>query len=198
MSHPPAPRPAGACTGSGVSPNRIENVLGVVKAYSTRVGEGPFPDELNDAMGEKLRATGNEFGATTGRPRRCGWFDVVVARYSVMINGINSWAITKLDVLDQIDTIRICVAYECDGKRIDTVPACIRTLERCKPVYEDFPGWKSSTKGAKSFSDLPKRAQLYVQRLVELTGVPVSILSVGPGRENTLRLDPEPQAAPTA
>jgi adenylosuccinate synthase len=188
----------GACTGSGVSPNRIDNVLGVVKAYSTRVGEGPFPTELKDGMGEKLRKSGNEFGATTGRPRRCGWFDVVVARYSVMINGINSWAVTKLDVLDDVETIRICVAYECDGKRMDTVPGCIRQLERCKPVYEDFPGWMASTKGATRFSELPARARTYVQRLAELTGVPVSILSVGPGRENTLRLDREPQVATTA
>jgi adenylosuccinate synthase len=185
----------GACTGSGVSPNKIDNVLGVIKAYSTRVGEGPFPTELNDETGSQLRATGQEFGATTGRPRRCGWFDAVVARYSVMINGIDSWAITKLDVLDNVDTIRICVAYECDGKRVETVPASIRCLERCKPVYENFPGWKAPTSGATRFSDLPPRAQQYVHRLVELTGVPVSILSVGPARESTLRLDRERQAA---
>ncbi|HEY8240147.1 MAG TPA: adenylosuccinate synthase [Kiritimatiellia bacterium] len=187
----------GACTGSGVSPNRIDNVLGVIKAYSTRVGEGPFPTELNDAVGEQLRATGQEFGATTGRPRRCGWFDAVVARYSVMINGIDSWAITKLDVLDQVETIRICVAYECDGKRMDTVPASIRALERCKPIYENFPGWKASTTGAARFSDLPPLAQQYVHKLVELTGVPVSILSVGPARESTLRVDREQAPVPT-
>ncbi|MFH0909623.1 MAG: adenylosuccinate synthase [bacterium] len=184
----------GACTGSGVAPNRISHVIGVVKAYSTRVGEGPFPTELNDATGAQLRETGHEFGATTGRPRRCGWFDAVVAKYSVMINGIDAWAVTKLDVLDGIDTIRICTAYECAGKTLHTVPANVRTLERCKPVYEDFPGWNASTREATRFSELPAGAQRYVRRLAEITGVPVSILSVGPRRESTLRLDREADA----
>jgi adenylosuccinate synthase len=179
----------GASTGSGVPPHKIDEVLGVVKAYSTRVGEGPFPTELKDATGELLRATGHEFGATTGRPRRCGWFDAVVARYSVMINGIDYWAVTKLDVLDDLDEIKICVAYECDGRRIDTVPANVRVLERCKPIYEIFPGWKASTKEATSFADLPRRAQEYVKKLAAITGVPVGILSVGPRRASTLRLE---------
>ncbi|OGV42680.1 MAG: adenylosuccinate synthase [Lentisphaerae bacterium GWF2_57_35] len=178
----------GACTGTGVPPNRIDHVIGVVKAYTTRVGEGPFPSELKDETGELLRKTGNEFGATTGRPRRCGWFDAVVARYSVMINGIDSWAVTKLDVLDPMETIRICVAYECDGKRVENVPANIRVLEKCRPVYEDFPGWLTSTKEATRFEDLPAQAQAYVARLSELTGVPVSILSVGPRRDSTMIL----------
>jgi adenylosuccinate synthase len=178
----------GACTGSGIAPHRIDNVVGVVKAYSTRVGEGPFPTELHDATGAKLRETGHEFGATTGRPRRCGWFDVVVARYSAMINGIDTWAITKLDVLDDIDPIRICVAYECDGKVYDTVPANIRVLEGCRPVYEDFPGWTCSTKEATRFSELPRGAQGYVRRLCALTGVPAGILSVGPRRSSTMRV----------
>ena len=179
----------GACTGAGVPPNRIDNVIGVIKAYSTRVGEGPFPTELLDAMGEKIRATGHEFGATTGRPRRCGWFDAVVAKYAVMINGIDRWAVTKLDVLDDVETIKVCIAYECDGKRYETVPANVRILERCKPVYMDVPGWMASTKDATRFSELPLRTQEYVRLLAKITGVPVGILSVGPRRESTLRLD---------
>jgi adenylosuccinate synthase len=178
----------GACTGTGVAPNRIDHVIGVVKAYTTRVGEGPFPSELKDETGELLRKTGNEFGATTGRPRRCGWFDAVVARYSVMINGIDSWAVTKLDVLDPIKTIKICVAYECDGKRLNSVPANIRVLEKCRPVYEDFPGWQASTKDITRYEDLPAQARAYVEKLAQLTGVPVSILSVGPRRDSTMML----------
>jgi adenylosuccinate synthase len=181
----------GACTGSGVAPHRIQRVLGVVKAYSTRVGEGPFPTELHDASGEALRKAGHEFGATTGRPRRCGWFDGVVARYSVMINGIDVWAVTKLDVLDGMETIRICTAYECDGVRYTSVPANIRVLERCVPVYEDWPGWMTSTKEVASWDDLPPKAQAYLRRLEELTGVPIGILSVGPRRESTVVLRPD-------
>ena len=179
----------GACSGSGVAPHRIDRVLGVVKAYTTRVGEGPFPTELLDETGKLLRETGHEFGATTGRPRRCGWFDAVVANYSVMVNGIDSWAVTKLDVLDALDVIRICVAYECDGKVIKTVPANIRALERCKPVYEDFRGWKTPTTNVMDFSGLPAQAKAYVKRLSEITGVPVGILSVGPNRANTMILE---------
>ncbi len=178
----------GACTGSGVPPHRIDRVIGVVKAYTTRVGEGPFPTELKDETGEHLRKIGNEYGATTGRPRRCGWFDAVVARYSAMINGIDRWALTKLDVLDGLDTIRIGVAYECEGRRFDTVPASIRTLERCRPVYEEMPGWKTSTASAQSIEDLPDAARAYINRLVELTGVPVGLLSVGPRRASTIRV----------
>ena len=180
----------GACTGTGVAPHRIDQVLGVIKAYTTRVGEGPFPTELLDDTGKLLRETGHEFGATTGRPRRCGWFDAVVARYSVMINGIDFWAVTKLDVLDPFETIRICVAYECEGRRYDTVPASVRILEKCRPVYEDFKGWKCSTKDVTRFEDLPAQAKAYVARLEEITGVPVGILSVGPRRDSTLRLAP--------
>ncbi len=180
----------GACTGSGVPPHRIDCVLGVIKAYTTRVGEGPFPTELLDDTGRQLRETGHEFGATTGRPRRCGWFDAVVARYSVMLNGIDLWAVTKLDVLDPLETIRICTGYECEGRIVDTVPANIRQLEKCRPVYEDFPGWKTSTKDVTRFEDLPPRAQQYIRRIEGLTGVPVGILSVGPRRASTLRLAP--------
>ena len=179
----------GACTGSGVPPHKVDRVLGVVKAYSTRVGEGPFPTELTDAMGDRLRKAGNEFGVTTGRSRRCGWFDLVVARYSVMVNGIDAWAMTKLDVLDEVETIRICVAYECDGKRLTSVPANVRQLERCRPVYEDVPGWMCSTKDVASWEQLPEKAKAYVRRLEELTGVKVAILSVGPRRDSTIILD---------
>lgn len=178
----------GACTGSGVAPHRIDRVIGVVKAYTTRVGEGPFPTELLDDTGKMIRDMGHEFGATTGRPRRCGWFDAVVARYSVMINGIDLWAVTKMDVLDSLETIRICVAYECNGKRFETVPANIRVLEKCRPVYEDFKGWKTPTKDVSRFEDLPPQARAYIRRLEELTGVPVWILSVGPRRESTMKL----------
>ena len=180
----------GACTGAGVPPHRIDQVLGVVKAYSTRVGEGPFPTELHDAMGEQLRRAGHEFGATTGRPRRCGWFDAVVARYSVMVNGIDRWAITKLDVLDDVEVIQVCVAYDMDGRRLETVPANVRELERCRPVYETWPGWQCSTKEARSWEELPEKARAYLRRLEELTGVTPALLSVGPRRDSTIILDP--------
>jgi len=166
--------------------------MGIVKAYTTRVGEGPFPTELLDETGKRMREVGHEFGATTGRPRRCGWFDAVVARYSVMVNGIDLWAIMKLDVLDVFDTIRICVAYECAGRRYETVPANVRLLEQCRPVYEEFKGWKSSTRDATRFEDLPVRARDYIARLAALTGVPVGLVSVGPRRASTLRVDVRP------
>ena len=179
----------GACTGAGVAPHRINRVVGVVKGYSTRVGEGPFPTELKDEMGEKIRQVGREFGATTGRPRRCGWFDVVVARYSVMINGIDWWAMTKLDVLDSLDRIKVCVAYRHDGRTYETVPANVRVLEKCEPVYEEFPGWQCSTKNVQKVEDLPPNALAYVRALARLTGAPIGMLSFGPQRECTLRLD---------
>ena len=178
----------GACTGTGVPPSSIDRVVGVVKAYTTRVGEGPFPTELKDEVGELLRKEGQEFGATTGRPRRCGWFDAVVARYAVMVNGIDFWAMTKLDVLDSVETLKICVAYECDGKRYYTIPANIRILQRCKPVYEVMPGWLTSTKDVTRFDDLPPKAKAYVNELCKLTDVKLGILSVGPKRESTLRI----------
>ena len=178
----------GSCTGSGVPPSRIDHVVGVLKAYTTRVGEGPFPTELLDAAGEELRRVGREFGATTGRPRRCGWFDAVVARHAVMTCGVDEWALTKLDVLDGFETIRLCVAYELDGRRIDHFPANIRETARCKPVYEEMPGWRTSTKEVVRFADLPAAAKRYVARLEQITGVPVGILSLGPRRESTLIL----------
>lgn len=179
----------GACTGSGLPPNRIDRVIGVVKAYSTRVGEGPFPTELRDAMGEHIRKVGHEFGATTGRPRRCGWFDLVVARYAAQVNGVTDWAVTKLDVLDDVEEIKVCVAYECDGRRYEHLPASVQILGRCKPVYESFPGWKTSTKAAQTIEELPALCRSYLSALARLTGTPISILSNGPRRESTMRLD---------
>ena len=180
----------GACTGTGIPPHRIDQVVGVVKAYATRVGEGPFPSELLDETGRRLREAGHEFGATTGRPRRCGWFDLVVARYAAMINGIDWWAVTKMDVLDTMEEIKVCVAYDCGGRTLEHVPANIRDLENCRPVYETFPGWQTSTRGARSMDDLPARARDYIAKLAEWTAVPVGILSVGPRRDSTLRLAP--------
>ena len=178
----------GAATGSGVPPNRMDRVVGVLKAYTTRVGEGPFPTELPDADGEELRRVGREFGATTGRPRRCGWFDAVVARHAVMTCGVDEWALTKLDVLDGFETLKIGVAYELDGKRIEHFPANIRAAARCVPVYEELPGWKASTKEVARFADLPEAAKRYIARLEQVTGVPVGILSLGPRRASTLIL----------
>ena len=179
----------GAPAGSGVPPNAIDRVVGIVKAYTTRVGEGPFPTELFDDMGMHIAKVGHEFGATTGRPRRCGWFDAVIARYSAMIGGINEWALMKLDVLDAVETIKVCVAYEVDGERIENVPASIRKLERCKPIYEEFEGWNCPTTECTCWEELPEQARKYVEYLEGLTGVKVSILSVGPKRASTLLLD---------
>jgi adenylosuccinate synthase len=178
----------GASTGTGLPPRAIERVVGVIKCYTTRVGEGPFPTELKDETGDLLRRRGREFGATTGRPRRCGWFDAVVARYAAAVNGVDYWALTKLDVLDECETIRVCVAYECDGRRLDRVPADAEALARCQPVYEEFPGWKMSTSGVRQYKDLPSAARAYVDALCRLTGVPLGLLSVGPDRASTFRL----------
>lgn len=178
----------GACTGSGVAPNCIDRVVGVVKAYTTRVGEGPFPTELFDADGEKLRAAGREYGATTGRPRRCGWFDAVVARWTRMLCGVDEWALTKLDVLDGFDEIKVCTAYELDGKTLTSFPARASDVARVKPVYETFPGWKTETGNVTAFSQLPQKAQDYVKALEEITGAPTGLLSIGPRRDSTLIL----------
>jgi adenylosuccinate synthase len=178
----------GASTGAGVPPHCIDRVIGVIKAYTTRVGEGPFPTELMDDTGAHIAKVGHEFGATTGRPRRCGWFDVVVARYAAMVSGIDSWAMTKLDVLDDLDELQICTAYELDGKSIQTMPSSVRQLARCKPIYESMPGWKTPTRDISKYEDLPENARAYVERLCELTGVPLGILSVGPNRSSTMRI----------
>ncbi len=174
----------GACTGTGIPPNRIRHVVGVAKAYTTRVGSGPFTCELTEAVGERLRAVGREFGTTTGRPRRCGWFDAVATRYAVMINGVDSIAFTKLDVLDGFDKVLICTAYEVDGVRRTEMPDDPHELERAKPVYEEMPGW-DSTASARGWDELPAAAQAYLRRLSELIGAPAGIISVGPARDQT-------------
>lgn len=176
----------GATTGTGVPPNRIQDVVGVVKAYTTRVGEGPFPTELFDADGDAMAKVGDEFGATTGRPRRCGWFDAVVARYAVMVNGITWWSLTKLDVLDSFETLKICVAYELDGERIEYLPGSIRKFADCKPVYEEVPGWNQPTGHIRTWEELPEACKAYVHRLEELTCAPAGLLSVGPRRDETI------------
>lgn len=177
----------GACTGSGVPPHRIDKVMGVLKAYTTRVGEGPFTTE-DDALGDRFHAMGREFGATTGRARRCGWFDAVSTRYSVILNGIDELAITNLDGLDGVETIKICVAYRLDGKVLDFPPTDSEHLSRCEPVYIEMPGWMKSTEKAKKFSDLPPKARAYVKKIAELTGAKLSIVSIGPARAQTIRL----------
>jgi adenylosuccinate synthase len=179
----------GAPSGSGVPPHAINRTMGIIKAYTTRVGEGPFPTELFDDMGAHIAKVGREFGATTGRPRRCGWFDAVIAKYAAMVGGITEWALMKLDVLDAVETIKVCVGYECDGKRIDNVPASISKFERCKPVYEEFTGWNCPTTECTSWDELPEQARKYVQYIEKITGVNVSILSVGPKRSSTLILN---------
>ncbi|MFI5252649.1 MAG: adenylosuccinate synthase [Bacteroidota bacterium] len=182
------PTSGGACTGLGIPPTMVESVLGIVKAYSTRVGNGPFPTELNDETGEKLRKIGHEFGATTGRPRRCGWFDVVAMKYSVMINGIKSIAITKLDVLDEFDSIKVCVGYEIAGKVTHAFPTDCRKLESVKPVYEVLEGWKSSISKITSYSSLPANARRYVETIAALSGADIKMISVGARRDQTIKL----------
>jgi len=177
----------GACTGSGVPPHRIDKVMGVLKAYTTRVGEGPFTTE-DDALSDRFHAMGREFGATTGRARRCGWFDAVSTRYSVILNGIDELAITNLDGLDGVESIKLCVAYRLDGKVLDFPPTDSEHLSRCEPVYIEMPGWLKSTEKAKKFSDLPPKARAYVKKIAELTGAKLSIVSIGPARAQTIRL----------
>ena len=179
----------GACIGSGVAPSRIQKVVGVAKAYSTRVGSGPFPTELECAIGERLRKIGREFGATTGRPRRCGWFDAVATRYAVMLNGADALAITKMDVLDDFDTLNICTAYEIDGRRVTDMPSDPAEFARAKPVYEEMPGWKADTSRTSSWADLPPKAQAYLARLAELIESKIEIISVGPNRSQTFFVD---------
>ena len=176
----------GVASGAGIPPQSIDRVIGIVKAYTTRVGGGPFPTELTDETGEHIARVGAEFGATTGRPRRCGWFDAVVARYACMIGGISEWALMKLDVLDNLETIRVCTAYEIDGKRIEQMPASLRTFERCTPIYEDVPGWQTPTTHCTTWEELPEKAKAYVNYLEQITSTPVSILSVGPKRSSTI------------
>jgi adenylosuccinate synthase len=177
-----------ACTGAGIAPNQISSVVGIVKAYTTRVGSGPFPTELHDALGKKLQQDGDEFGATTGRPRRCGWFDAVVVRHAVRINGMGGLALTKLDVLTGLETIRVCTAYECNGRRLEDFPASGAVLRGVRPIYEDWPGWQEPLNGARALSDLPANARAYVRRLEEVSGAPMIMVSVGAGRTETILL----------
>ncbi len=173
----------GASTGSGIGPNKIERVIAVIKAYTTRVGSGPFPTELFDESGEFLRAKGFEFGTTTGRPRRCGWYDAPIARYTSRINGVTDFVLTKLDVLTGLKEIPVCVAYEVDGKRFDEVPVNQSDFHHAKPVYENFPGWEEDITGARTFADLPKNAQDYVRAIEAMSGARFSAIGVGPARD---------------
>jgi len=177
---------AAAATGSGVGPSRFDYVLGLVKAYSTRVGSGPFPTELHDETGRRLGERGAEIGATTGRERRCGWLDAVLLKHATRINGLTGLCITKLDVLDGLESLRICVAYERDGIRLDTLPVSAELLELCEPVYEELPGWSASTSGLTRMDQLPAAARDYLARIEALTGVPIDIISTGPDRNETI------------
>ena len=181
----------GACTGLGVGPGAIGAVIGIAKAYTTRVGEGPFPSELHDESGAALREKGQEFGSVTGRPRRCGWFDAVVIRHAVRVNGLDGLALTKLDVLDGLETVQICVGYRIDDASVMEFPADLRRVQRAVPVLEGMPGWKTPTAGCRDFASLPAEAKAYVARLEALTGVPVLLVSTGAAREDTaIRDDP--------
>jgi len=177
-----------ACVGSGIGPTMINAVIGVAKAYTTRVGEGPFPTELQDELGEKIRQKGGEYGATTGRPRRCGWFDAVVVNHSIRLNGIQQMVITKLDVLNDFDTIKICVGYRADGKVFHHVPANLEVLKRSEPVYEELKGWKTEIKGVRDFKDLPADARRYLKRIEKLIGTRMTMISVGSERSETVRV----------
>lgn len=180
-----SPTSGGACTGTGIPPTKINLVIGIVKAYTTRVGMGPFPTELLDDTGEKLRKIGAEYGATTGRPRRCGWFDAFLVKYSALINGIEEAAITKLDVLDSFKEIKVCTGYELNGRSLKSYPTDVRRLSEIVPVYETFKGWDSSISKCRSYSDLPSEAREYLEFISRYTGVKITIVSVGPKREQT-------------
>lgn len=179
----------GACTGTGIGPTRIDAVVGVTKAYTTRVGNGPFPTELKGEEGERIRDLGKEYGATTGRPRRCGWFDGVILRLAARVNGLTSLALTRLDVLDSMAKLRVCVAYRRGDHVLEEFPGDPRVLSECEPVYEELQGWCTATTGARRFTDLPPQAQAYVERLSSLSRTPVSLISVGPERDATIRMD---------
>lgn len=175
-----------AATGTGVGPGGVDFVLGIVKAYTTRVGEGPFPTELDDSDGQRLGERGHEFGTTTGRKRRCGWFDACLVRQTCATSGVNGISLTKLDVLDGFETLKICVGYECDGETLDYLPTAADQQARCNPIYEEMPGWSESTEGARSWADLPAAAIKYVRRVEELIDCPVALLSTSPEREDTI------------
>lgn len=182
------PTAGGACVGSGVGPRMMSNIIGVVKAYTTRVGAGPFPAEQSNKIGEYLRETGHEFGTVTGRSRRCGWFDSVVVRYAAMLNSLDYLAITRLDILDGLDTINICKGYMYKGIELKEYPESLNILQVVEPVYEELPGWKTDISGCKSYDELPENARYYVERISQLVGVPLGIVSVGPDRSQTIVL----------
>ena len=184
------PTAGGACAGSGIGPTRISRVIGILKAYTTRVGEGPFPTELFDEYGEMLRKVGGEIGVTTGRQRRCGWFDAVIARYATRVNGLTDLFVTKLDVLSGLERVPICVAYDVDGERVDDMPMTQTGFHHAQPLYEYLDGWWEDISECRTFDDLPKNAQAYVLRLEELSGAPVSVVGVGPGREENVVVRP--------
>ncbi len=177
----------GACTGVGIGPTRIDEVIGVAKAYATRVGNGPFPSELHGEVAEKLREEGNEYGATTGRPRRCGWFDVVAIRHAVRVNGLSQLVITKLDVLDDMPEIQVVVEYEIGNRRVSEMPESLGELSSARPIRESFPGWRAPTSAARHWEDLPREARRYLDRLEELAGVPIRLVSVGSGRDQNVQ-----------
>ncbi|MFI8003681.1 adenylosuccinate synthase [Streptomyces sp. NBC_00178] len=183
------PTAGGACTGAGVGPTKITRVIGILKAYTTRVGAGPFPTELLDEDGEALRRIGGERGVTTGRDRRCGWFDAPIARYATRVNGLTDFFLTKLDVLTGWERIPVCVAYEIDGKRVEELPYNQTDFHHAKPIYENLPGWSEDITKAKTFSDLPKNAQAYVKALEDMSGAPISAIGVGPGRTETIEIN---------
>ena len=180
------PTAGGACTGSGIGPTRVTRVIGILKAYTTRVGSGPFPTELLDEWGERLRSVGGEVGVTTGRPRRCGWFDAPIARYASRVNGLTDIFLTKLDVLTGIERIPVCVAYEIEGQRVTELPMTQTDFHHAKPIYEELPGWTEDISGARSIEDLPANAQAYVRYLEELSGAPISAIGVGQDRDATI------------
>ncbi|MGA2367094.1 MAG: adenylosuccinate synthase [Dehalococcoidia bacterium] len=181
-----SPLAAGACIGSGINPRRIDRVVGIFKAYTTRVGGGPMPTELKDEVGEYIRQHAHEYGATTGRARRCGWFDAVVGRYTTELNGFTCGILTRLDVLDEMETVKICVAYKVGDKTVDRFPADVEALDHCTPLYEELPGWKTSTTDLREAKKLPANARKYVKRLEELIGCPFHIISIGPRREQSI------------
>nr|WP_202418738.1 adenylosuccinate synthase [Streptomyces sp. YIM 132580] len=183
------PTAGGACTGAGVGPTKISRVIGILKAYTTRVGAGPFPTELHDEDGEALRRIGGERGVTTGRDRRCGWFDAPIARYATRVNGLTDFFLTKLDVLTGWEQIPVCVAYEIDGKRVEELPYNQTDFHHAKPIYENLPGWSEDITKAKTFDDLPKNAKAYVKALEEMSGAPISAIGVGPGRTETIQIN---------
>jgi adenylosuccinate synthase len=183
-----SPLAGGSSLGAGISPTRIKSILAVFKAYCTRVGAGPMPTELHDETGDLIRERAHEYGTTTGRPRRCGWFDAVAARFSTRINGFTGAVITRLDILDTLPTLKICVGYKLDGEVIKYFPSSVTSLEKCEPVYEELPGWQASISDVRRFEELPQEARRYVTRLEELIGCPVKIICVGPERGQTIEI----------